>query len=86
MAITTGHTTIGLTASLIDGTSNSDFRLSIHNADNTAKVYLGGPGVTINNGLGLEKLTTMQFDMYASQELYAVSNKTGHIIQWMKQV
>jgi hypothetical protein len=86
MPITTGHTTIGLTASLIDGTSNSDFRLSIHNADNTAKVYLGGPGVTINNGLGLEKLTTMQFDMYASQELYAVSNKTGHIIQWMKQV
>ena len=86
MAITTGHTTIGLTASLVDGTSNSDFRLSIHNADNTAKVFLGGPGVTINNGLGLEKLTTMQFDMYASQELYAVSNKTGHIIHWMKQV
>jgi hypothetical protein len=36
--------------------------------------------------LGLEKLTTMQFDMYASQELYAVSDKTGHIIHWMKQV
>jgi len=86
MPITTGHTTIGLTASLVDGTSNSDFRLSIHNADNTAKVYLGGPGVTINNGLGLEKLTTMQFNMYASQELYAVSDKTGHIIHWMKQV
>ena len=86
MPITTGHTTIGLTASLVDGTSNSDFRLSIHNADNTAKVYLGGPDVTINNGLGLEKLTTMQFDMYASQELYAVSDKAGHIIHWMKQV
>ena len=86
MAITTGHTTIGLTASLVDGTSNSDFRLTIHNADNTAKVYIGGPNVTINNGLGIEKLTTMQFDMYASQELYAVSGKTGHIIHWMKQV
>lgn len=86
MAITTGHTTIGLTASLVDGTSNSDFRLTIHNADNTAKVYVGGPGVTINNGLGIEKLTTMQIDMYASQEIYAVSDKTGHIIHWMKQV
>ena len=86
MQITTGHTTIGLTASLVDGTSNSDFRLTIHNADNTAKVYVGGPGVTINNGLGIEKLTTMQFDMYALQELYAVSDKTGHIIHWMKQV
>lgn len=86
MPITTGHTTIGLTASLVDGTSNSDFRLTIHNADNTAKVYVGGPNVTVNNGLGIEKLTTMQFDMYASQELYAVSDKTGHIIHWMKQV
>jgi hypothetical protein len=86
LAITTGHTSIGLTASLVDGTSNSDFRLTIHNADNTAKVYVGGPNVTINNGLGIEKLTTMQFDMYASQELYAVSDKTGHIIHWMKQV
>lgn len=86
MQITTGHTSVGLTASLVDGTSNSDFRLTVHNADNTAKVYVGGPGVTITNGLGIEKLTTMQFDMYASQELYAVSDKTGHIIHWMKQV
>jgi hypothetical protein len=86
LAITTGHTSVGLTASIVDGTSNSDFRLTIHNADNTAKVYVGGPDVTIANGLGIEKLTTMQFDMYASQEMYAVSNKTGHIIHWMKQV
>lgn len=86
MAITTGHTTIGLTATIVDGTSNSDFRLTIHNADNTAKVYIGGPGVTINNGLGIEKLTTMQLDLYASSEIYAVSDKEGHIIHWMKQV
>lgn len=86
MQITTGHASIGTVASLVDGTSNSDFRLTIHNADNTAKVYVGGPDVTINNGLGIEKLTTMQFDMYASQELYAVSDKLGHIIHWMKQV
>jgi hypothetical protein len=86
MAITTGHASVGLTATIIDGTSNSDFRLTIHNADNTAKVYVGGPGVTTANGLGIEKLTTMQFDMYASQEMYAVSDKTGHIIHWMKQV
>ena len=86
MAITTGHTSVGLIATIVDGTSNSDFRLTVHNADNTARVYVGGPNVTINNGLGIEKLTTMQFDMYASQEMYAVSDKTGHIIHWMKQV
>jgi hypothetical protein len=86
LAITTGHTSVGTVATIVDGTSNSDFRLAIHNADNTAKVYVGGPSVTINNGLGIEKLTTMQFDLYALDELYAVSDKTGHIIHWMKQV
>jgi hypothetical protein len=86
LAITTGHNTVGTAATLVNGTSNSDFRLTIHNADNTAKVYIGGPGVTINNGLGIEKLTTMQLEMYASSELYAVSGKADHIIHWMKQV
>jgi hypothetical protein len=86
LSISTGHTTVGLTATLVDGTSNSDFRLTVHNADNTAKVFIGGPSVTINNGLGIEKLTTMQIDMYASQEIYAVSGKADHIIHWMKQV
>jgi hypothetical protein len=86
LAITTGHTTVGTVATLVDGTSNSDFRLTIHNADNSAKIYVGGPNVTINNGLGIEKLTTLQFEMYASQELYAVSATTGHTIHWMKQV
>lgn len=86
MAITTGHTTVGLTPSLIDGTSNSDFRLTIHNADSTQKVYVGGPNVTTTTGLGIEKLETRQFDLYALERLYAVSDKTGHVIHWLKQV
>lgn len=86
MALTTGHTTVGTVATLVDGTSNSDFRLAIHNADNTAKVFVGGPSVTTANGLGIEKLTTMQFDLYALDQLYAVSDKADHIIHWLKQV
>ncbi len=86
MAISTGHTTVGLTPTLIDGTSNSDFRLAIHNADNTVKVFIGGPDVTTSTGLGIEKLTTMQFDVYALDRLYAVSDKADHIIHWLKQV
>jgi hypothetical protein len=86
LAVTSGQITVGLTATIIDGTQNSNFKLAIHNADNTAKVYIGGPDVTITNGLGIEKLTTLQFNMYPLESLYAVSGKENHIIHWLKQV
>lgn len=86
MAISTGQTLIGLTPTVIDGTSNSDFRLAIHNADNTAELFIGGPDVTTTTGLGIQKLETIQFDLYAMDRLYAVSSKEGHLIHWLKQV
>jgi hypothetical protein len=86
LAITTGQTTVGLTPTLIDGTSNSDFRLWIHNADNSQKVFLGGSNVTVGTGFGLEKLETIQLEMYPLDEVYAISAQAGHIIHFMKQV
>lgn len=84
--ITTGHATIGLTATLIDGTHNSDFKLTIHNADNTDVVYIGGPNVTVSNGLELDKHQMIQLAMNPLEEIYAVSSKEGHVINWLKQV
>lgn len=86
MTISTGHATIGTVATLIDGTSNSDFRLTIHNADNTDVIYIGGSDVTPSNGLGIQKEETLQFDLYPMERIYAVSTKAGHIIHWLKQV
>lgn len=86
MAITTGQTTVGLTPTLIDGTSNSDFRLLIHNADNSQKVFIGGPDVSVASGFGIEKLETIQLEMYALDRLYAISAQSGHIIHWLRQV
>lgn len=86
MAISSGQAAIGLTPTLIDGTHNSNFKLTIHNADNTTKVYIGGPNVTIANGLGIEKLTTIQLYIDPLDSLYAVSDKENHIIHWLKQV
>lgn len=84
--ISTGQVTIGTVATLIDGTSNSDFRLTIHNADNTDVVYIGNSNVTVSDGLAIQKLETLQFDLYPMERLYAVSNKAGHTIHWLKQV
>jgi hypothetical protein len=84
--ITSGQIAIGTTPTLIDGTFNSNFRLTIQNMDNTDTVYLGNSDVSISNGLGLLKEASLQIELNPMEQLYAVSSKAGHVISWMKQV
>jgi hypothetical protein len=86
MAISSGAITVGTVPSIIDGTFNSNFRLIVHNNDNTDAVYLGGPDVTTANGLKLDKGIILQLEMNPLESVYAVSGKTGHIITYLKQV
>lgn len=86
MAISSGVMSVGTTASIIDGTSNSNFRLIIHNNDNTDAVYIGGPDVTTANGLLVQKEQTIQLEMNPLESVYAVSGKAGHTISYLKQV
>lgn len=86
MAISTGQIAVGTVATIIDGTFNSNFRLIIHNADNTDAVYIGNSDVTTANGLVLQKEQTIQLDMNPLESIYAVSGKTGHIVSYLKQV
>ena len=83
--MTSGSITVGTVASLIDGTSVSNFRLLVHNNDNTDAIYLGGPDVTTITGLKLDKGIILQLEMNPLDSVYAVSGKTGHIISYMKQ-
>ena len=83
--ISNGWTSVGLTATPIDGVHNQPSRITIHNNDNTTNVYLGGPNVTITSGLLLLKEQSYQFTLNPLEQLYAVSDKTGHIISWMRQ-
>lgn len=83
--ISNGWTTVGLTATPIDGVHNQSSRITIHNNDNATNIYLGGPGVTITNGLLLLKEESYQFTLNPLEQLYAVSDKTGHVISWMRQ-
>ena len=86
MAISSGVMSVGTTASIIDGTSNSNFRLIIHNNDNTDAVYIGGSNVTTANGLAVQKEQTIQLEMNPLESVYAVSGKAGHTISYLKQV
>jgi hypothetical protein len=86
MTITSGAMTVGTVASLIDGTSNSNFRLIVHNNDNTDAVYIGGPDVTTAIGFVVKKEESIQLEMNPLESVYAVSGKAGHTISYLKQV
>lgn len=83
--ITSGHTTVGTAATLIDGLEINPYRIHLHNDDNTDSVYLGGSVVTISNGLTLQKLDSIELIVNPLEALYAVSSKAGHVISWLKQ-
>jgi hypothetical protein len=59
--------------------------MTVHNNDNSTNIYLGNANVTITNGLLLLKEESYQFELEPLEQLYAVSNKTGHVISWMRQ-
>jgi hypothetical protein len=86
MAISSGAITVGTVPSIIDGTFNSNFRIIIHNNDNTDAVYLGGSDVSVATGLKLDKGIILQLEMNPLESLYAISTKAGHQISYLKQV
>jgi hypothetical protein len=84
MAITSGQLTVGTTAVQIDGTSVSNYRLHVHNTDNQQNLYLGGPDVTISNGLILEKLDSTELIISPGDALWVVSSSSNHLVSYMK--
>ena len=90
MAFYSGQTSIGTTATVIDGVliganGGNPYRLMIHNNDNTDAVYVGGSAVTITDGLKLDKGVMLQLTVSPTDLLYAVSSKSGHIISWLTE-
>lgn len=83
--ISNGAISVGTVATAIDGVWTNPSVITIHNNDNTTDVYLGGTGVTINNGLQLIKLESYQFTLQPLEQVYCVSPKNGHTVSWMRQ-
>ncbi len=84
--ITSGVTVVSGTPTMIDGTHNSNFRLTIHNADNTESLYVGNAQVTLGNGFSLDAGQVLQLEMNPLEEIYVISGKSGHTVTWLKQV
>jgi hypothetical protein len=86
MAIQSGRQTIGTAATAIDASSNMHWQLIIHNDDNTADIYVGGPTVGTATGLAVNKLENIQLSLAPGDQVYAVSSSASHTISWFKIV
>jgi len=86
MSLFSGQTSVGTDATLIDGIAyNNPVLLHIHNNDNTDAVYVGGPDVTISNGLRLLKQDSLEITLHQANQIYCVSTKSGHVVSWIAQ-
>jgi len=90
MAFYSGQTSIGTAATVIDGVllnhyGGNPYKMHIKNNDNTDAVFLGGADVTVSNGYRLDKLEALDLVVTATDLLYAVSVKTGHVISWLTE-
>ncbi len=86
MPLTSGVVSVGTAATLIDGTASSNpMHLHIHNNDNSDAIFIGGPDVTTTTGLQLVKLDSLDLILRPGNTLYAVSNKSGHSVSFIKQ-
>lgn len=84
--IASGSQTVGTTRVAIDGVVASPSHIHIRNNDSTKTLYIGGSNVTTSNGLPVDKLATIEFDLPAGEQLYMVSNEEGHSISWLRLV
>lgn len=82
--ITTGSQTVGVTRVQIDGISTKWTHLHIRNNDSTKTLYIGNADVTTANGLPVDKLTTLEFDLPPTATVYMISESSGHSVSWMR--
>lgn len=84
--ITSGTQSVGTTAVAIDGIAAGPCKIKIRNNDSTKTLYVGGASITTANGLPVDKLTTIDFDLPAGEQMYMVSTENGHTVSWLRIV
>jgi len=85
MAITTGQITVSATPVQIDGTSNSVFKLVLHNSSASDSIYIGpDSGVTSSNGFDLHSKSTLTLELPPLSSLWIVSDTGSPTVNWMK--
>ena len=84
MGIYSGTQTIGKVATQIDGASVHWTHIHLRNNESTKTLYIGNSTVTVGNGLLINGLETVEFNVPPNQHLYMVSSSGDHTVSWLK--
>ena len=84
--ISSGSQVIGTTPVAIDGITASPCVIYIRNNDSTKTLYIGNSNVTTANGLPIDKLATIDFDVPAGEQFHMISSDTSHSVSWLRIV
>ena len=76
------HYTIGTVATKVVASSDRIQQVTFHNHEHSSNhdIYINGPGVTINNGLHLPDTETIQMNVAAGDEVWAISDTTSNVL------
>jgi hypothetical protein len=84
MATTTGKTTITTSAGAVGTSSPNPYILIIRNEHATTSIHIGNSTVTAANGLELAGKSTIELNLTASDQVYAITTSGTSDISWMK--
>jgi hypothetical protein len=84
MTVTSGKLSVGTVALQIDGLSTNYTNIMVQNDSNTTKLHIGGPGVTIANGMAVAASQIIQLQLKPLDSLWIVSDTTGHPVSWLR--
>ena len=82
--VTSGQQIVGTTRVQIDGMHNQWSHIHIRNDDTTKTLYMGGPDLTVANGLHIDKLTTIDWEIPPNTAIYMISELGTHNVSWMR--
>lgn len=76
------HYTIGTVATKVVAASDRIQQVTFHNHEHSSNhdIFINGPGVTISNGLHLPDTETIQMNVAAGDEVWAISNTTSNVL------
>lgn len=84
MRVTSGSLIIGTTPTQVDGNSVQPCVIKVRNNDSTKTLFIGNSSVTVESGLPIDKLATLEFKLPPGESLYMVSSETGHSVSWLR--
>jgi len=83
-AISNGTLFVGTSPVQIDGNSNGWSHIHIRNNDTTKTLYIGNSALTTANGLALDKLATIDFDIPPGISFNMVTDAGTCSVSWLR--